>query len=474
MMSKTLQSLRNVKSSRNVQFLMILIFGAIVINGILFVHLERQNHEGLKNRELYEKAMVLVRKVLGTIKDAEMGQRGYIITGRDRYLMPYTNAVEIMSIHQQQLNGLITNNFSDEGKKLRSLNILVSSKLEEMQRTVWLKGQHREDEMRALINSDLGEDDMDKIRTICNGLLDDFYAKLRNEEIKVSQTLILTEISIAMLSLIVLIGIAVLRTKLNNHQKKNFSLFEALEEQNAKLITQQQDLKKLSIDFAARNGELEHFTHIISHDLRGPLTNILSLIEIMEEEDSTQQKNPVFRMLKEASSGLFHRLDDLIILLRHKQGGVLLKERIHLLELIEEVKANYKLEIEKSGTLIETDFAVTEEVLFVKIYMQSILQNLISNSIKYRNPEKVNRIYIATHDHKNNVILTVKDNGKGIDLERHGHDIFGLFKTFHNGGEDSHGVGLYLVKKQVVEMDGNIIVESEPDKGTTFFITFPK
>ena len=68
--------------------------------------------------------------------------------------------------------------------------------------------------------------------------------------------------------------------------------------------------------------------------------------------------------------------------------------------------------------------------------------------------------------------IMVKDNGQGIDMDKYGRDIFGLFKTFHNS-EDSHGVGLYLVKKQVNEMGGDITIQSQAGHGTTFSITIP-
>lgn len=470
---KALQALRITQSTRTVQLLILLIFTAVVVNGIFFFHLMRQNREGLKERLLTERAMTLTRKILGTLKDAEMGQRGYLLTGRDNYLIPHTNALKVLNGLQDSLNGLIDYNFSKENRRdLHALNIHIAAKLAEMKQTLELKKANKDNAVLDLVNSDEGERDMNAIRIICNRLLQSFYDNLAKEEEKVSATLLITEVSISVLSFIVIAGIIILRSKLVKRDQSNTRLFEALEKQNTKLISQQQDLKNLSIDFASRNGELEHFTHIISHDLRGPLTNIVSLIKILEDEAHDEQHNPAFKMLKNAASGLFHKLDDLIILLRHKQGGVLLKEKINLTLLIAEVKSNYKVDIEKSGTLLTTDFAAVEEVLFVKIYMQSILQNLISNAIKYRVKGRKNKVTLKTYQEENAVRLTIADNGKGIDLEKYGKDIFGLFKTFHTG-EDSHGVGLYLVRKQVEEMDGNIVIESIPNQGTTFTITIP-
>lgn len=464
---------KNAHSTRTVQLLILLILSAVVINGVLFFHLMRQNKESMRKKELNEKAMILVRKILGTVKDADMGQRGYLITGREKYILPYTKAIRVISIYQDSLKYLIRAHFDAASIKTNiRLNNLIDSKLTEMETSIKLKDQNKNIQLLQLINSDIGEDDMTAIRKICNGMLDVFYVNVSLEDQKVSKTLAITEISIAIFSVLVIIVITILRVKLYNRRRKNIRLFEELELQNSKLITQQQELKGLSIDFSARNAELEHFTHIISHDLRGPLSNMISLIQILEEESQVNETNPVFKMLKNASLGLFHKLDDLIILLRQRQGGMLLKETISLSQLLGEVKVNHKMEIERSGTVIEADFIEADELLFVKIYMQSILQNLISNAIKYRDPLRTNCITLKTYKEEDTLRLNIEDNGKGIDLEKYGNEMFGLFKTFHTD-QDSHGIGLYLVKKQIIEMNGNITVKSEAGKGTIFSITVP-
>jgi signal transduction histidine kinase len=115
-----------------------------------------------------------------------------------------------------------------------------------------------------------------------------------------------------------------------------------------------------------------------------------------------------------------------------------------------------------------------EEVTILNInksYLESIFLNLLTNSIKYRAANKQLKILISCKVVGENVILTIKDNGIGIDMERNRDKIFGLYQRFHNY-PDSKGLGLYLVKSQVETMGGNITVESKVDKGTTFTIIF--
>lgn len=465
--------LQHIYSKRTVQLLILIIFSAILINGIFFFHLIRQNKDSLIKREQNEKAMLLTRRILGNMKDAEIGQRGYILTGRKKYMLPYTRAIEVVNINQQRLTNHIRRNFNtDNIDDINLLNKAITAKRTELERTILLKNQHKDDEVLDEINSDIGENQMNKIREVCNAMLKDYYENITTENQKVSRTLTRTKISLLFFSSIVIVVIGIMSFKLKKRQKRITGLFDVLEQQNSKLIIHQQELRSLSENFSARNSELEHFTHIISHDLRGPLNNILALTKILEDQEDPRVNDPAFKMLKNVSFGLFHKLDDLIILLKEKKNGFLLKETVVFSELLEEVKTNHRMQIENSGTVIAADFSEADEVPFAKIYMQSILQNLITNAIKYRDPLRKNHIALKTFKKENTVQLTITDNGKGIDLNKYGNEIFGLFKTFHKE-QDSHGIGLYLVKKQTLEMGGNITIKSETGVGTTFTIVIP-
>ena len=107
----------------------------------------------------------------------------------------------------------------------------------------------------------------------------------------------------------------------------------------------------------------------------------------------------------------------------------------------------------------------------VKAYLESILLNIFTNAIKYKAPKRYPKITINCEHVKGFTILSVTDNGLGIDLEKHGHKLFGMYKTFH-GNRDARGIGLFITKNQIEAMKGKIEAESELDKGTTFKIYF--
>jgi signal transduction histidine kinase len=116
---------------------------------------------------------------------------------------------------------------------------------------------------------------------------------------------------------------------------------------------------------------------------------------------------------------------------------------------------------------VPADVAVT----VVPAYLDSILLNLISNAVKYRSPERKALIRLETHREPGFVVLSVHDNGLGINMARNRAKLFGMYKTFHDN-EDARGVGLFITKNQIEAMQGHIVVESEVGVGSTFKVYF--
>lgn len=141
----------------------------------------------------------------------------------------------------------------------------------------------------------------------------------------------------------------------------------------------------------------------------------------------------------------------------------------NLQEIITEVEGMLKGQIVSSGAIIFTDLR-TENIRFPKIHLKSIFYNLISNSIKYKKPDVPPFIEISSNQHLGKTVLIFKDNGLGIDLKKHGDNVFKLNKVFHRGF-DSRGVGLFMTKTQIETFGGSISVESEHELGTIFIIT---
>lgn len=226
-------------------------------------------------------------------------------------------------------------------------------------------------------------------------------------------------------------------------------------------------------DIVQRNKDLEQFSYIISHNLRSPVANIIGLTEELRDDSHDAETKEI---LQQAISSDVKRLEEVIAdlntILQTKREITERTETVNLLDLVQNIKLSINDLIQNQDVHIVTEMMQISEINTIKSYIQSIFYNLISNSIKYRKPDNLLLINIASFvDQNNKLQIIFKDNGIGIDLDRNSEHIFGLYKRFHRGTEGK-GMGLYMVKTQVETLGGKISVKSEVNAGTEFMIEF--
>ena len=169
------------------------------------------------------------------------------------------------------------------------------------------------------------------------------------------------------------------------------------------------------------------------------------------------------------------RLDDVIrdlndiLHLKNKHDEK--KEVVSFSKLVAEIEQAINHFHSDEKFVIEADFSIVDEHFTLKNYLTSIFNNLISNSIKYRKPDEEPVIKVKSELAGQKLVLTFNDNGIGMDLDKTGKDIFGLYKRFHFH-VDGKGLGLFMVKSQVETLGGKITVSSALNKGTEFRIEF--
>jgi signal transduction histidine kinase len=129
--------------------------------------------------------------------------------------------------------------------------------------------------------------------------------------------------------------------------------------------------------------------------------------------------------------------------------------------------------IETKRATIKIQIAENVLIRFNAGYLSSIIHNFLSNALKYQTPDTPPEILIQAWEVPDFVALEVSDNGIGIDLNKFGDQIFGLFKTFYKS-PDSRGLGLYMSKIQMVALGGTVFVKSSPGKSSSFGARFPK
>jgi PAS domain S-box-containing protein len=230
---------------------------------------------------------------------------------------------------------------------------------------------------------------------------------------------------------------------------------------------------RISNDLVQRNKDLEQFAYIISHNLRAPLANIIGLSKILKQPDiSPDDKDESEEFLFQSITKLDEIVKDLNQILQIRRDVGEKKERIVFSDLVSDVITGFHLLIEQEHIKIITDFSQADGIFAIKSYLYSIFYNLISNSIKYRQPEIPLVIELKSWKQGDKTVITFKDNAMGIDLSSHGEEVFGLYKRFSVDTEGK-GIGLYMVKTQVEALGGNISISSQPKIGSTFSVELP-
>ncbi|WP_418502455.1 PAS domain-containing protein [Flagellimonas sp.] len=222
---------------------------------------------------------------------------------------------------------------------------------------------------------------------------------------------------------------------------------------------------------SVQNKKLINFAHIVSHNLRSHSANFSMLLKFLSEEKDEAEKAHIMTMLNQASDSLLETLENLNQVVDINTNVTLNKKPLNLNESIDKVRQNLSAFLEKNKVKIINNIPQDMVVWSVPAYLDSIILNLVTNAVKYRSPERSPIITMDAKKRNKTLIFSVSDNGLGIDLERYGDKIFGMYKTFHNR-KDAKGIGLYIIKNQIEAMGGSITVNSEVDKGATFNVYF--
>ena len=231
-----------------------------------------------------------------------------------------------------------------------------------------------------------------------------------------------------------------------------------LEAQNARLVR--------------TNEDLDNFIYTASHDLKQPINNMAGIFEELTRTAYFRDPDAVklISYFERALARIYGTIDDLSAIVQvQRQQQELPVEAVNLSQLVSEVMASLHDQIVQTGAVFELDFATYPVVDFVRANLQSVLFNLIGNSLKYAAPGRPPRIRLSSTPDTltGRPILTVQDNGLGIDLDRFGPQLFQLFRRFH-AHVDGTGMGLYLVNRIVQNHGGRLEVSSKVDEGTTF------
>lgn len=226
---------------------------------------------------------------------------------------------------------------------------------------------------------------------------------------------------------------------------------DALYSQNEKLI-------KL-------NADLDNFVYTASHDLKSPVLNIAGLVEVFEDEKDPAKHALILQYIKKSVGKLQETILELTNIAKVQkdleEGN---EEKINLSDMLEDIRYSITNQMHEDCPNISTDFQVAE-LLFSPLNLKSIMANLLSNAIKYRAPDRECQVKISSYFLEDKVVLEVKDNGIGMP-KGYEHKVFKMFTRMHNHVEGS-GVGLYIIKRIIDNVNGRVEIDSEEGIGTT-------
>lgn len=220
-----------------------------------------------------------------------------------------------------------------------------------------------------------------------------------------------------------------------------------------------------------QNNRLFNFANIVSHNLRSYSNNLKSIVDLLVNAESEIERKELLTFLKGVSTEFSSTVSHLNEIVEVQNAGIIKAERIHLNTFINKSINALAIQIKTSKATVYNNVSDDLVIYGNSAYVESIILNLLTNAIKYRHPERNPLIEFDVLKNDQEFALTIKDNGRGIDLKKHGRDLFGMYKTFH-GNADARGIGLFITKFQVETMGGHIEVQSIENNGSMFSVYF--
>ncbi len=244
-------------------------------------------------------------------------------------------------------------------------------------------------------------------------------------------------------------------------------IFQDIDQVKKKGIAMQSTLNTLN----DQNRRLQNFAYIVSHNLRSHTGNLQFMVNLHEESDSEEEKAEVFAHIKSLSNNLSTTIGHLNEIVKINTETDEEKETLQFEEVFKNVAALLGSNIESTNAKIDYDFSKCPTINYIPAYLESIFQNLLTNALKYRHPDRQPVINCRTVKDNDLIYMLFEDNGVGIDLERYGDKVFGMYKTFHQNS-DAEGIGLFITRNQIESLGGSIKIDSTVNVGTKFTIRF--
>lgn len=259
-------------------------------------------------------------------------------------------------------------------------------------------------------------------------------------------------------------------TKLENKNRKLKAARQEALQMMADAQRSQKHIEEQANALKRYNTELEQFAYVATHDLRAPIINLNGMIDIFKKRGLVNRENQrIVERIDSSIDRINTTLNDLIHVVAYRKTLQEDVREVVLDEVFRDIENDIKAQIREVRANITTDFKNAPRITYIPGHLRSILQNLITNALKYHSEDRKPVISVQSEWVNDYLYLKVKDNGIGID-ETQKEKVFGLFQRLTTQASGK-GMGLYITKSLVESMGGHIDFTSNPNMGTEFMVS---
>lgn len=443
-----------------------LAFLLVLITGI-GVYQDNQNRKAFTDR-ISDSFILLdvADDLLGTLIDAETGQRGYLLTGSEEYLYPFVRSRDKIDALYSQLEDLLREKPEQLLEFQEILKPKIDLRMDLLEQTVDLHQRGETEEAIRIVRTNVGKEAMDDVREHIRELKNIEELELQEHREEMQTFLFQTDGYLILGFSFILIAIGIAANTLRTRVSENDQLLNRLNDSNSALLKTRE-----------RESLKSKFMGIVAHDLRNPLGIILSINEIMSDDKDQLPKEHIQYLdyIKQAGEQMNYLIKEMLDVQKIEDGKVdVYIEEVRIYKIITGLIFGHSSHAKSKDielTFInqsQGDRYKTDKSIFLQV-----ADNLISNAIKY-SPSKT-KVTITLQSNPGQLVLTVTDQGPGIKKE----DREQLFKRYGKignqptGGEKSTGLGLWIVKERINALGGSITCQSVEGEGSSFIAIFP-
>ncbi|HEV7681348.1 MAG TPA: CHASE3 domain-containing protein [Pyrinomonadaceae bacterium] len=397
-----------------------------------------------------------LNQVASTITDAESSQRGFLITGQQSYLEPYTRALTSIDGEIQTLKLLTKDNYQQQ-QRVTELEASVKSRQVSLADAIDKHNQEGFEGAQQTIATGRGKQQMDEIRRRVGeiGRVEEALLASRKAKADASTSTTLATFGVGLATSFVLLLL----------------IFFLLNHQIAERREAEESAKRYADQLVAANKELEAFSYSTSHDLRAPLRHLAGYAELLHRNAASQLDETSQRYVAtivESAHRMGTLIDHLLAFSRLGRSQIRMAD-VNLGRIARE--AISELQVDLDGREVDLKVGELPRVTADPSLLRLVFTNLISNALKFTSKSQKAEVEIGCTEQPGELVVFVKDNGAGFDM-KYVDKLFGVFQRLHRADEfEGTGIGLANVRRIINRHGGRTWAEGSVGAGATFYFS---